>query len=224
MTPRLTYANVVATLCLVALVGAGAVAAIAQSGGKTMAACYKTKGGTMRYLAKSSGKCKKGEKKITWNQQGVQGPAGARGATGADAIAPSGAVMFFDLAACPAGWSAYENARGRYVVGLNSAGTQAAQVGTPLGDQENRAVGQHAHGLTDPGHGHAIRANGSALRIPSAFLSLAGRAAPMTELPPSPNATTTGVVPNATGITVDPSGSVPGTAAPYVQLLACRKD
>ena len=223
-SPRLNYANVVATLCLVALIGAGAVAAVAQTGGKTMAACYKTKGGSMRYLAKSSGKCKKGEKKVSWNQQGPAGTAGARGAAGADAVAPAGAVMFFDLAACPAGWTAYEAARGRYVVGLNSGGNQAATVGTPLGDQENRAVGQHAHGLTDPGHGHSLRGHNGSLRIPGQTLSIAGRSLIDTTLAPSLESFQSGVVPAPTGITVDASGSVPGTAAPYVQLLVCRKD
>jgi hypothetical protein len=228
---RLTYPNVVATLCLIALVGAGAVAAVAQSGGQTMAACYKTKGktkGAMRYLAKASDKCKKGEKKVTWNQQGPQGvagEAGARGAAGpagADAVAPSGAVMFFDLAACPAGWTAYEPARGRYVVGLNAGGAQAATVGTPLGDKEDRPVGMHEHGITDPGHSHEIRGSGAALRVPSSVISFAGRGVPG-GLPPSSGPNVTGIVAASTGVAVNPSGTVSGTAAPYVQLLACRK-
>lgn len=225
-SPRLSYANVVATLCLVALIGAGAVAAVAQSGNKTLAACYKTKGktkGSMRYLTKSSGKCKKGEKKIKWNQTGPQGPAGTAGARGADAVAPGGAVMFFDLAACPAGWTAYDAARGRTLVGLNNGGTLAGTAGTPLGDLEDRAVGQHVHEVTDPGHGHAVRGHNARVRIPGTGLSIAGPSSSTLELPTSPNGATTGIVPNATGITVDPSGSVPGTNAPYVQLLACRK-
>ena len=225
-SPRLNYANVVATLCLVALIGAGAVAAIAQTGSKTMAACYKTKGktkGTMRYVTSASAKCKKGEKKITWNQTGPQGPAGTAGARGADAVAPGGAVMFFDLAACPAGWTAFDAARGRTLVGLNNGGTRGGTAGTPLGDLEDRAVGQHAHGITDPGHGHSLRGHNGSLRVPGIAISVAGRSLIDTVVPPS-NGVLTGVVPATTGVTVDPSGSVPGTNAPYVQLLACRKD
>jgi hypothetical protein len=226
--PRLSYANVVATLCLVVMIGAGAVAAIAQTGGTQLAACYKTKG-NMRFLTKATAKCKKGEKKVTWSQTGPQGAAGAagaagaRGAAGADAVAPAGAVMFFDQAACPAGWTAYDAARGRYLVGTPSGGAASAVVGTALGDQENRAVGQHSHGVTDPGHGHQLRGSGAALRVPSSVVSFAGRTLGLENLPVS-NTFNSGILPEVTGITIDPSGSVPGTTAPYVQLLACRKD
>jgi hypothetical protein len=222
--PRPSYANVVATICLVALIGAGAVAAIAQTGGtKPLAACYKTKGkakGAMRFLTKAATKCKSGEKKVTWNQAGTQGTAGARGAAG-DAL-PSGAVAFFEAAACPAGWTAYESARGRYLVGLNAGGTVGAPVGTALGNQESRAVGQHGHDVTDPGHGHELRGSGAALRVPSTIFSFAGRGT-VTTLPASPNTATSGIVPGPTGVTVNPAGTVAGTPAPYVQLLACRK-
>ena len=225
--PRLAYADVVATICLVALIGAGAVAAVAQTGSQAkLAACYKTKGktkGAMRFLTKAAAKCKKGEKKVSWNQVGTQGAVGARGAAGAagDAL-PSGAVAYFEAAGCPAGWTAYEAVRGRYIVGLNAGGTVGAPVGTALADQESRAVGQHSHDITDPGHGHEIRGAGGALRVPSSIVSFAGRGT-VTNLPASPNTLTSGVVPGPTGITVNPAGTVAGTPAPYVQLLACRK-
>jgi hypothetical protein len=67
-----------------------------------------------------------------------------------------GAVMFFNLASCPPGWSALQGAQGRYVVGLGAAGTLAGTVGTALTDQENRPVGQHGHAISDPGHSHAV--------------------------------------------------------------------
>lgn len=222
--PRLAYADVVATICLVGLIGGGAVAAVAQTGTKAkLAACYKTSGktkGAMRFLTKSTAKCKKGEKKVSWNQVGTQGAIGARGASG-DAL-PSGAVAFFEAASCPAGWTAYEGARGRYLVGLNAGGTVGAPVGTALGNQESRAVGQHGHDVTDPGHGHEIRGSGAALRVPSTIISFGGRGS-ITTLPASPNTATTGIAPGPTGVTVNPAGTVAGTPAPYVQLLACRK-
>ena len=95
-------------------------------------------------------------------------------------------------------------------------------MGTALGNQESRAVGQHGHDVTDPGHGHEIRGAGGALRVPSTIVSLAGRGT-VQALPASPNTATTGVVPGPTGVTVNPAGTVAGTPAPYVQLLACRK-
>ena len=43
------------------------------------------------------GKCKKGERKITWNKAGKQGPAGAAGQTGAaGAQGPAGSAAGFD--------------------------------------------------------------------------------------------------------------------------------
>lgn len=69
---------------------------------------------------------------------------------------PSGAVMFFDLAACPAGWTELTDARGRVLVGLPDGGSLGATVGTALSNQENRAVGQHDHPVDDPGHGHTV--------------------------------------------------------------------
>jgi hypothetical protein len=230
---RLSYANVVATLCLVGLVGAVAITAGAQSGTKKLAACYKKSGrakGDMRYLAKASGKCKRSEKKVTWNQTGPQGPAGTQGPIGerglpgdAGGATPSGAVMFFDLGTCPTGWTAYNNARGRYLVGMGSGGTLGVTVGTALNDQESRAVGTHSHGITDPGHSHAINGSGASLQVPNAIISFNGRG-PISALPEAPNAFTTGIMPSTTGVTVDPAGAVAGTPAPYVQLLACQKD
>ncbi len=69
---------------------------------------------------------------------------------------PSGAVMYFNLPECPDGWTELTAAQGRVIVGLPDSGTLGAAVGTPLSDQENRAVGQHTHTLDDPGHGHTV--------------------------------------------------------------------
>src|SRR3954451_21003794 len=114
MTLRLTYANVVATFCLLALVGGSAIAATKTST-KTINGCVVKKGKAAGQLRILSGKkkCKKTEKKIAWNQKGVAGVGGraapngtagtngTNGASGADAVAPAGAVMFFALPGCP---------------------------------------------------------------------------------------------------------------------------
>src|SRR5688500_7198572 len=59
---------------------------------------------------------------------GPQGPPGAPGAPGA----PAGAVSFFNLAACPSGWTELTGARGRYLVGVPSGGTLGGTAGTAL--------------------------------------------------------------------------------------------
>src|SRR3954453_6476648 len=122
MRPRLTYPNVVATICLVAVVGGSAVAAT-KTTSSTITGCVVKKGKTAGAVRIISGKkkCKKKtEKKISWNKKGVAGATGAAGAAGAngaagtagvDAVAPAGAVMFFALPTCPAGWTEYTAAQ-----------------------------------------------------------------------------------------------------------------
>lgn len=69
---------------------------------------------------------------------------------------PSGAVIFVTTASCPTGFSEYEAARGRYLVGLVAGGTGGATVGTALTAAENRAVGGHSHGFTGGSHSHGF--------------------------------------------------------------------
>lgn len=45
-------------------------------------------------------------------------------------VVPAGAVMAFDLDACPAGWAAYAPARGRAVVGVDTGLTRGTAVGS----------------------------------------------------------------------------------------------
>ncbi len=59
---------------------------------------------------------------------------------------PSGAVMMFDLSACPAGWTELTEARGRALVGRPAGGTGGGSVGAPLGNLEDRP---HSH-VVDP--------------------------------------------------------------------------
>lgn len=58
---------------------------------------------------------------------------------------PSGAVMAFNLSACPTGWSAFAPARGRYVVGLPAGGALAGVAGVALANLEKRMVPNHVH-------------------------------------------------------------------------------
>jgi hypothetical protein len=171
-----------------------------------VSACAKKRGKNKGALRLAS-KCKRSERKVTWSKTG---PAGD------DAVAPAGAVMHFDLAACPAGWSAWEEGRGRYLVGTPAGGTNGATVGTPLGNQENRPVGQHSHALNDPGHSHTLAFDADQLQ--NTPETVGG-----TDQVGENNGTATSSVAQ-TGITVAPEGAVAGTNAPYVQLLLCRKE
>ncbi|MBI5497386.1 MAG: hypothetical protein HY904_20395 [Deltaproteobacteria bacterium] len=119
-------------------------------------------------------------------------------------------MRFFNLTACPPGWSAHTAAEGRYLVGLPAAGTLAGTVGTALGNRENRPVGQHTHAVTDPGHTHTV----------SAFAP-GGTCCPFSNICALSNVTTSR---DTTGLTVNNAAAVAGTNAPYVQFLVCEKD
>jgi hypothetical protein len=92
---RISYANVTATLALVLAMSGGAVAATGgfSSAGK-LQACVNEQG-TIKLL-KAGQRCKKGQKAVSWNQEGPAGPRGAQGAAGAagttGAAGPAGAA------------------------------------------------------------------------------------------------------------------------------------
>ncbi len=108
---------------------------------------------------------------------------------------PTGAVMYFNLASCPIGWNELLSARGRYIVGLPSGGDLAGTTGTALSNNENRAVGQHRHSISQYGDGDSndvVRVGQSNSYQGSSYTAY--------------------------------TGSVAGTNAPYIQLLVCQKD
>ena len=78
---RLTSANVIATAALCLAVGGGGFALGASSAkDPTITACVGRQ--KQLLLADRNGKCKKGQKKLAWNQRGVQGVQGTSGAQG----------------------------------------------------------------------------------------------------------------------------------------------
>jgi hypothetical protein len=165
----------------------------------------------------------------------------ANGAAGplAQQVVPSGAVMFFNLAACPSGWVDAAAAQGRYLVGMPPSGTLAGTVGTALTNGENRAVGQHTHSVSDPGHAHGVSDPGHAHGVGAgtAYVfwngsTCAGNVGSFQSAPANcldaANATgaaATGVTVNAspTNIGLGSAGAVPGTNAPYIQFRICQK-
>jgi hypothetical protein len=158
-------------------------------------------------------------------------PAGAPQST---SPIPSGMVMFYAHKHCPTGWKEFTSARGRYVVGLPSPGSLEATVGTALRDLENRPTGEHTHTINDPGHTHVdtpTHTHALGLVVQGghggfgAFAQLGGGGPPdiyEAVPPPGPGATDP-ISTEKTGITINDAGTVPGTNAPYIQLLACLK-
>jgi hypothetical protein len=121
-------------------------------------------------------------------------------------------VAFFNLATCPSGWSSLVTAEGRYMVGKPLGGNLAGTVGTVLTNMENRAVGQHNHGVSDPGHSHPY---GSSVWHGGGPYPKSNNDYPYLD------GGTGGAV---TGISVNNAGSVAGTNAPYIQFLVCVKN
>ncbi|QQG38125.1 MAG: hypothetical protein HYS26_01050 [Candidatus Kaiserbacteria bacterium] len=60
--------------------------------------------------------------------------------------APSGAVMAFDLTACPSGWSEYTPAYGRFIRGIDKSGTSIDPSGQRApGSTQGDDFGAHTH-------------------------------------------------------------------------------
>jgi hypothetical protein len=127
--------------------------------------------------------------------------------------------MFFNLSSCPAGWTPVVAARGRYLVGLPSAGTLGGTDGTALSDVEDRPVGQHTH-PSIPAHTHGASSDwGFDETAPSGTVRR-----PLFGFRVDDSGTPLGPVTAADGGTViGDAGSVAGTNAPYLQLLVCEK-
>ncbi|MBS3145374.1 hypothetical protein J4414_01060 [Candidatus Woesearchaeota archaeon] len=133
---------------------------------------------------------------------------------------PPGFVGFFNLTGCPTGWHEDIAARGRYLVGYNSSsGTLGGTAGTALSNQENRTVGQHNHGITDPGHTHPGPNDELFKTVNTAGAAdFSGGTGTRTIF----ERTVTGTA--STDITVNTNGTVEGTNAPYIQYLICVKN
>jgi hypothetical protein len=106
LRPRLTYANVAATLALVLAAGGFAFAANPGDDG-VIRGCLKT--GSKVIRVPDSAKCRKTEKKLAWNQTGPKGDEGSPGMSGyqivdGDPGAPSGPNFTAgSTATCPKG-------------------------------------------------------------------------------------------------------------------------
>lgn len=236
---RLSYANVMATIAVFVALGGGAYAATlprnsvgpaqlrANSVGASETAVGSVASPEVRdfsLLARDfrAGQLPAGAPGAN-GANGTNGTNGTNGLNGVDAVAPAGAVMFFNLAACPAGWTEYTEARGRYLVGLPAGGTPGLNQGQALSSGENRAVGVHQHALPVPVHDHGgllttVLENGTAGSVTGLLVGSRSTSNPTTAHLDIQDADT-----NTFATENGPSGAVAGTPAPYRQLLVCQK-
>jgi hypothetical protein len=133
-------------------------------------------------------------------------------------LIPAGAVMYFNLADCPAGWSPLVAAQGRYLVGVsNTATVGGVPAGTTaLANLEKRAAGKHDHNITDNQHSHFIANMGGPNGNNGANHAYSGEHIGPDYTDPS-------------GANIDILNTGPGissedTNAPYIQFLVCQKN
>ncbi|MBI5620811.1 hypothetical protein HY949_03470, partial [Candidatus Gottesmanbacteria bacterium] len=114
---------------------------------------------------------------------------------------PSGLVSFFNLAACPSGWTEYTALRGRVAVGTPASGTNAGTVGTAYTNLENRT---HTHNGPSHTHGYSISVAGT---FDNGSNTIAGNYGGGTTYADGTQAT-----------------SATSATPPYIQLTACQKN
>ena len=76
LRPRLTYSNVVATICLFVVLGGGAYAASSAFVKNGQIRGCVAGDGKLSVLKKKDKKCPKGTSKLSWSQKGPAGPVG----------------------------------------------------------------------------------------------------------------------------------------------------
>jgi hypothetical protein len=167
-------------------------------------------------------------------------------AKSAFADVPSGAVVFFNLASCPAGWTEHSAARGRAIVGLQPAGTLGGTQGAVLGNLEQRLhthafsglfsteyAGYHNHiwaaitAVTGGVQWTSYSTSGSPVLAFAWENGIGNDGSGIYPLAAQPNDT----LYTSMNMNHDHDVTVPTTATggasgtlPYLQLLACRKD
>ena len=72
----------------------------------------------------------------------------------AQQVVPSGAVIAFNLAQCPPGWTAVAAASGRVVVGTSTTIALGVTAGTDQLTLTTQQMPVHVHAIADPGHAH----------------------------------------------------------------------
>jgi hypothetical protein len=138
---------VLAYVALFFAVAAGGAYAIAATGvGKTITACANKRTGAL--FLHPRGRCKRGFKKVSWNQQGrqgAQGRPGAQGPTGAPAVSVWGVVADSGGLAAGQGLTVQHVSAGTYQVRVTTpACAQRANAPTVTVSDGNPPAGQSA--------------------------------------------------------------------------------
>jgi hypothetical protein len=122
--------NVIAYLALFVALGAGSGYAVAASNNKTITVCADKKTGVLHL--KTRGRCKIGQTRVSWNQQGPQGLQGARGPQGSQGAPGSQGVQGVQGAQGPAGVSVWADVadNGTVIAGKGIAVQHGGSAGT----------------------------------------------------------------------------------------------
>ncbi len=146
------------------------------------------------------------------NASGTPGPVGPKGTS----TVPVGAIAAFRSTSCPAnlGWQPLDNnaGPGLYIVGASPRGSIGTVVGTRLSNLANRPTGAHTHlvlGSDNPNNVSFTRTDGNSEQ--------GNDGTTVTYVTPGYPAILGGDISSSN------TSLVPGTNAPYVQLLYCRK-
>ncbi|RMH65580.1 MAG: hypothetical protein D6685_05775, partial [Bacteroidetes bacterium] len=150
---------------------------------------------------------------------------------------PSGAIMLFNRATCPDGWSTYAPARGRAIVGSTGAGVEAT-VGAPLGNRENRlhthtvdpgrattsTAGAHTH-VVDPRPTTTSQGSVSTLKLSGGSLTWASEYRHTHQVDvPATTSSSSGAHSHSLDIPATTSSEArTSDVMPYIQLLVCEK-
>jgi hypothetical protein len=212
---RPSPATVIAIAALVVATSGVAIGSFAPKNGKIVA-CYSKKSGALR-LVEEGKKCRQGEQKIAWNQQGKRGKRGKRGPAGDDGFDGLDGFDGFDGAD---GADAASMLTGSFRAPADASEAFAAPSGvqTDAGIESERAtlspavetVGRDlavelAHDAAEPGAAvltFTLRANEADTELTCS----------MTGAERSCESSTTGTLPAASRLTLEYTTTVTGTA------------
>lgn len=138
----------------------------------------------------------------------------------AQQVVPAGAVMAFDLDACPAGWTALASAKGRAIVGTTTGLARGALVGNDSLALSTAQIPAHSHKITDPGHAHSP---------PGTNFIIAGGGNPSVKIATdggsfNPAATTANATTGITGTDAAGGGEPFDNRQASLALLYCKKN
>ena len=147
----------------------------------------------------------------------------AWGSMGGGGTIPGGTVVYSTLAVCPAGWSTFTLADGRYMLAIDPSGgvkSTGTVVGTVLSEAENRPSGNHQHRLANNGGSasHYTPSGTDRVYTEGALTPGVGSVTRFSIVQSIASASA------INGTDANGSALPAGTNAPYIQLLACRKD